>query len=138
MNYADRGRAARAPQLHTPRNARAAAIARERDEPLFVSFVGDLRYANPTVYCDSGERYDWSLVAGLHVIVAAKTGIDASAALVSILEHTNTITTGYPVLLLVDREEVACVVHGVKGKPVSFWPIRRGSELWQKYFAPQP
>ena len=137
MNYADRSRAARAPVLLPPRNIRAAEVARENQLPLVISFIGDTPWTNPTVYCDPGKRYDWSFVSSLneHTIIAVKTGAVLLDALRSILLRTDTLEIGYPVLLDVDLQEVACVVPG---PPMSLWQVRRGATLWQHYFAPQP
>ena len=135
MNYADRNRQVRAGVAPQPRNVRAAQIAIERDEALFVSFVGDTEWSNPTVYCDSGKRYDWGFLAGQEVVVVVKAGTDPKDALSRILERSDTIRVGYPILLDIEMQELSCVVHGT---PVDLWQTRRGSELWQQYFAPQP
>lgn len=132
--YANRAAARRTPQLHPPRNVAAAQRAREQDVALIVSFVGDTAWSNPTVYCDSATRYDWSFFAGLHAVIVVKGGIDARHAMHEILERSDTIGVGYPVLLDVEAREAAMVVHG---KPVNLWQVRRGTELWQQYFEPQ-
>lgn len=130
--YADRRPAPR--KLYPPRNVQAAQRARDQDAALIVSFVGDTDWSNPTVYCDSGVRYDWSFFDGLHAILIVRGGIDARHAMRQILDRSDTIGTGYPVLLDVEAREVAMVVHG---KPVNLWPVRRGTPLWQQYFEPQ-
>lgn len=132
--YANRRRNVIEAGLHQPRNIAAEKVARERSLPLMASFVGDIDYSNPTVYCSSGERYDWRFTKGLHVVVVVKAGVDLRDALHSILEQTDTIDTGYPVLLDVERQDIACVVED---RPVGLWPIRKGSNLWQQFFSPQ-
>lgn len=130
--YADRRRTA----VHTlpkPRNAQAAQLARDRGVPLLVSFIGDTPWAAPTVYADSGKRYAWSFIAGLHVVVVVRAGVDSTDALRSIFDHTDLVETGYPVLIDVDTQEAACV-H--ENNPLKLWQMNRGSELWQQYFAP--
>lgn len=109
----------------------AAERSRECGEVLVVSFIGDTPWACSTVYCDSGRRYDWDFVRGLSVVVAVRPGVVVADALHQILEATDTIKGGYPVLVDVDAQEVACVVHG---RPVGLWQIKRGSALWQQYF----
>lgn len=110
----------------------AAARARERDEPLVVSFVGDVPWANETVYCDSGRRYAWDFMRGLHVIVAVCPGVDVLDALRSILERTDIIGgDSYPLLVDVAAREVACIVDG---RPVGLWQIKRETDSWRQYF----
>ena len=110
----------------------AVARARERDEPLVVSFVGDVPWQNETVYCDSGRRYAWDFIRGLHVVVVVRPGVDALDALRSILERTDVVSgSSYPVLVDVDAKEVAFIVDG---RPVALWQIKRGTSLWQHYF----
>ena len=117
--------------LATPRNMAAVQRARERDEALVVSFVGDVPWPNETVYCDSGRRYDWDFMRGLHVVLAVRPAVDASDAMRAVLERTDTIWGTYPVLVDMDAQEVACIVHG---QPVALWQVRRGTSLWQQYF----
>lgn len=138
MNYADHHRQQRATKLRAPRNITAAQIARDQAAPLIVSFIGDVRWANPTVYCDSGSRYDWSFVQTLveHTIVVVKAGVDTKDALAKILERSDTIRVGYPVLVDVDQQEVACVIDAFP--KVKLWQARRDSPLWHHYFAPPP
>lgn len=109
----------------------AAERSRECGEVLVVSFIGDTPWPCSTVYCDSGRRYDWDFVRGLSVVVAVRPGVVVADALHQILEATDTIKGSYPVLVDVDAQEVACVVHG---RPVGLWQIKRGSALWQQYF----
>lgn len=135
--YADRRRAAKARALYPPRNARAADVARERGVALVASFVGDTPWQAPTVYCDSGKSYDWESARGLHVIIAVKPGIDARNAMREILQRADTIKTGYPMLVDVERQEVACIVDGVSAQqPIQLWHVQRGTELWQQFFEP--
>lgn len=129
--YADRRRAPLA--LPLPRNARAAQTARDQRTPLLVSFIGDTPWQAPTVYCDSGVRYDWDFIKGLHVVVAVREGVDSSDALRAIFDHSDVIRIGYPVLIDVDTQEVACIVEN---NPLRLWQMIRGSDLWQQYFAP--
>lgn len=140
--YADRSRAAQHRPLQ-PRNLRAADTAREHGVPLVVSFIGDTEWSNPTVYCDSGKRYDWSFLegphtpwgsfAGLHTVIVVKPGVETLDALPQILARMAGID--YPVLVDVEHQKVACVIEG---PPVQLWQVRRGSVLWQQYFSPAP
>lgn len=130
MNYADMRRSPAA-RPNLPRNMAAADRARERGDALVVSFVGDTPWALPTVYCDSGKRYAWEFARGLHAVVAVRPGVVVLDALRQILDTTDTIGQGYPVLVDLDAQEVACVVHG---RPVGLWQIKRGSALWLQYF----
>lgn len=134
--YADRSRQRFAPKLATPRNLKAADQARNDASPLVVSFAGDVPWSNPTVYCDSGQRYDWDFMKGLHCIVVVKPGVDTKDALPAILERGYTDDFGYPVLVDLQQQEVACIVHAQPAPNVQLWQTRRGSELWQQYFTP--
>jgi hypothetical protein len=131
--YADRRRTAATPAMREPRNTRAAQWAREQELPLVVSFVGDTPWSNPTVYCDSGVRYAWDFMAGLHAVLVVKPGVDARHAMREILMRSDLIRVGYPVLVDVESQEVACIVDG---NPVGLWQVRHGSELWQHYLKP--
>lgn len=130
MIYAN-GRRRAARENLVPRNVAAAERARARGDALVVSYVGDTPWALPTVYCDSGKRYAWECVRGLQVIVAVRPGVAVLDALREILDLADTIKRGYPVLVDLAAEEVACVVHG---RPVGLWQVRRGTELWRDYF----
>ena len=133
MNYADRHRKdVRKPLL--PRNMTAVDRACAEGCPLVVSFVGDVPWSNPTVYCDSGHRYGWDFMRGLHCIVAVRPEVDAKDALQAILERGYTPQYGYPVLVDLKRQEVACIVEASPAPKVQLWQTRRGSELWQQYF----
>lgn len=134
--YADRSRQRFAPKLATPRNLKAADQARVDACPLVVSFVGDVPWSNPTVYCDSGRRYSWDFMKGLHCIVAVGPEVDFKDALQAILERGYTDQYGYPVLVDLKQQEVACIVEASPAPKVQLWPVRRGSELWQQYFTP--
>ena len=61
-----------APGPSAPRNFAAAERARERDQLLFVSFVGDLPFGEATVYADAGQRYDWRCLQGLQTVVCVR------------------------------------------------------------------
>jgi len=147
--YADRGRAKRDPRLYPPRNAGAADRARAEGVPLVVSFVGDTPYRFPTVFCDPGRRYDWSFLGPrildpefkpeeyrggphLQVIVAVMLGMDVAAALAEILARCD-CSVAYPALAILDRRELAFIVHR-PGGGAQLWPVRSGTELWQQYF----
>lgn len=121
-----------AARVYPPRNAQAAQFARDHDEALLISFVGNTEWANPTVYCDSGVRYDWDCFVGLHAVIVVRAGVDARHAMAEVLERSDTIAVGYPVLLDIEAREAAMVVHG---KPMGLWQVRKGSTLWQQYFA---
>lgn len=137
--YANRRSAAR--KLFPPRNARAAGRCRNETgkivAPLVVSFVGDVELETmrglPTVYCDSGAEHDWACVAGLHAILLTKPGVDARHAMREILARTDCLDPGYPTLVDVEQQEVACIIHGV-GKAVALWQVRRGTDLWHMHF----
>lgn len=131
-HYANR---AAAKKLFPPRNVQAAQRARERGDALIVSFIGDTDWSSPTVYCDSGVRYDWSFFAGLHAVIVVKASIDARHAMREILERSDVIGVGYPVLLDVEAREAAMVVEG---KPINLWQVRRGTGLWQQFFGSEP
>ena len=132
--YADHVRQRRdPPQLRLPRNMKAAEEARELRTSLFVSFIGDTGWPNPTVYCDSGNRYDWGFTRASHVVVVAKPGADTLDALQAILACSEVIYRGYPVLLDVDQQEASCVIHGTHGPQL--WQVRKESPIWQQYFA---
>jgi len=136
---------ARVPAPRIPRNIKAAESARAQKIPLFISFIGDLqryfclewvedrRWSNPMIYCDPGVRYDWSCVRGLCCVLVARPGVDIRDAAVEILGNVDVFREGYPVLIDFDSEEVACIVEG---DPFNLWRIKRGSHLWQQYFAP--
>lgn len=132
-NYADRRRS-RSSAPRPPRNVAAAQRARDQDQALVVSFIGDTAWSNPTVYCDSAVKYDWSFIRGLHAVLIVKSGVDARHAMREILARTDTIHAGYPVLVDVERREVALVVEG---QPINLWRVRSGASLWQQYFEPQ-
>lgn len=134
-SYADRRRSARAAKIAPPRNARAAQLAHDRGTALAVSFIGDAPLPWPTMYADSGVHYDWNCIAGLHVIIIVKPGIDALHAMREVLERSDCIGMGYPALIDWQNQELAFIVHGVD-KPVQLWPVRRGTELWQRYVEP--
>ena len=114
-----------------PRNIKAAQAARAGDEPLFVSFVGDIPWPSPTVYCDSGSRYDWAFLAGLLVFVVVRAGTDASGAPSAILANSDVAGKGYPMLVDLDQREVACIVHG---RPIQLWQMKREHPVWQQLF----
>jgi hypothetical protein len=131
--YATRRRTP-APSLAQPRNMRAVDIARERGEALVVSFIGDTPYPNPTVYCDSGVRYDWAFAEGLSVLVVARPGINTVDALDALVRYVTHIGGhDYPVLIDLKNEEAANVVDGW---PLQLWQVRKGAPTWQQYFKP--
>ena len=131
--YADsRRRPARGPSA--PRNLAAAQRARERGERLVVSFVGDVPAWGPTVYADAGVRYDWAFLRGLQTAVVVSPGLNVLPALAGILEACD-VMKGYPVLIDIDAQEVACVVEG---RPVGLWPMRRSSPWWLDLFGAAP
>lgn len=117
-----------------PRNLTAAVERAKRQKVvLCASFVGDTPWPEvPTVYCDSGVQYDWEFVTALplHVIVAVRQGVDANHAIRAIFDRSN-IRRGYPVLVDVDRQEVACIVDG---DPYGLWQMKNGTDLWRLYF----
>jgi hypothetical protein len=133
--YANRKRGARK-ALRQPRNMPAVQRARDQGQPLGVSFIGDIPWAGPCIHVDGGQRYDWSFVAGLHTVLIVKPGIDCRLALREVLEHTDTIRIGYPVLVDVEAKAVANVVHGNGPGQVQLWQWRRESDLWQQFFGP--
>lgn len=144
-HYADRSR--RAPRLAMPRNMKAVESIRGAalcDPPvnarasLFVSFVGDIPWIDPTIYCDPGVRYDWKAVLQgvAHVAVVSKPGIDLRDAPQAILEAADVIGIGYPVLIDVDLKDCACIVHGLDGRP-QLWTMKSSSPIWQQYFDPR-
>jgi hypothetical protein len=143
-SYADRSRQRFAAKLAQPRNLKAADQARSEGCALVVSFVGDTPWSNPTVYCDSGQRYDWRFLEGqhtpwgsfegMHTIVAVRPGVITLDALPEILERM--AGSEYPVLVDLHLQEVACIVDAVPPLKVQLWQTRRGSGLWQQYFTP--
>jgi hypothetical protein len=77
---------ARVKTLPMARNAQAILEARmggmRPAEAVLVSMVGSLAWPNPTVYADSGVRYDWSWAEGMdRICLVVKTGVDASHAM---------------------------------------------------------
>ena len=114
-----------------PRNLKAIEVAREQGEPILVSFMGTAPFSGPAIYCDPGRRYEWGRLAGLLPVVVVDGRTNTADALPALLDLTNTIATGYPLLVDVQSQMVACVVHG---SPVSLWQYKRDSTTWRELF----
>jgi hypothetical protein len=138
--YADRRRAA--PRVRTapkPRNLAAVQRARDREVALIISFVGDAPWPNPTVHCDPGVRYDWSFLdADDECVVLVRPGLDVRHALGEIYRYTR---LSEPIVIDTEAREAAWLVQAERSPlnpsgcwPVTFWPIRRDSETWCRYF----
>lgn len=120
--------------LPTPRNAVAILAMRKagtlkRGDTVVASFVGSTTFSEPHVFCDSGKRYDWSLLSGLQLAIVVKPGVDAEHAMRAALE----LTEPYPTLVDVERQIVGSIVHRVGGG-MQLWQRRRGSEVWAGIF----
>ena len=119
--------------LPLPRNAQSILDVRLRglrpDAPVFVSYVGSLPVPNPTVYADSGQRYDWRFLRGLTVYIAVSAGIDASDAMRGAYAEMD---SDYPTVIDYERQQLACVVMTM---PLQLWQVQRHSQLWQEHFA---
>lgn len=108
--------------LPLPRNASAIAAARQGGlrpaKPIVVSYVGDTPWDNPTVYADSGQRYDWSWAKDLEVQIVVKPGVDATDAVDSLFDP---FATSYLGLIDIERKHVSFVVSL---DPPVLWPMR--------------
>jgi len=130
--YADRSRQ-RARPLPQPRNMRAVQLARDQDLPLLVSFVGDTDWADPTVYCDTGARYDWSFVdARLNCWIFTRPGVDIAHTAAALLEQSHWGRHSYPLLIDVQTRALAYVVDKPGG--LGLMPVRGGTDLWRQFF----
>lgn len=111
-----------------PRNARALDQLQPKDY-LAISFVGNTPLRMPTVYADSGKRYDLRRAQGAHVFIVVKPGIDAKRVIADVFE----VGELYPTLVDYETKTVAAIVDKVGGG-FKLWPWARGSEPWRAYF----
>lgn len=119
--------------LPLPRNAQSILDVRLQglrpDAPVCVSYVGNLPVSNPTVYADSGKRYDWRFLRGLTVYIAVSAGIDASDAMRGARAEMD---IDYPTVIDYERQQLACVIMA---RPLQLWQVQRHSPLWLEHFA---
>ena len=127
---AERRRVLRPTALRPLLNLRAATRASADACPLVVSFVGQTHLANPHVFADPGTMHDWRPCAGLETIIALRPGLPIADALCELLALAN-VFLAYPVLMDVERRQIASLVHG---RPIAIWPVTDGSSEWQRYF----
>lgn len=120
------------PTLPMPRNARSGAVdqAREKDISLVISLVGSTGFANPHVFIDPGQRYDWSFLGTghLHCLVATRRGIDSMEAVRAAWSVCQPIKA-YPTLIDIEQQEVSFITDGYE-----LWQVRKGTGLWRQYF----
>lgn len=118
--------------LPLPRNAWRIVEARRQGKkpelPVFISYVGDIPSPNPTVYCDSGVRYEWNWLSGLTTYVAVKAGVNATDAFCAAWLHMRMVC---PTLIDYEREQLACIVLV---NPLRLWQVRRDSHIWRDHF----
>lgn len=122
-----------------PRNIAAMQRARERgDVPeVVVSLTGQREIRDAVhVFADPGRAYDWSDLAGVHVIIATRPGLDSRNAIAGIFkaadEHDTMHTAGYPTIMDTERRQVA---HVYQLAPLRVMQPRTGSTEWAAYFA---
>lgn len=117
-----------------PRNVSAIRAAREAGklverDLICVSFVGGIGRPEPTVFVDSGRRYDMRCAALLFALVFVRPGIDAR----DVIGDLQLVSLPYVTLIDAERQMVASVVDD-SGGAWKLWPRLRGGEEWRKFF----
>ena len=113
------------PSLPLPRGAHAIAdlrrLGKRPGDAVVVSFLGDVwRPRNPTVFVDSGRRYDWAWLRGLAVIVAVDRRLDCMPVVRDVAEATHPWPQGYVTMVEPDAGIVAAVLAWTPA--VKLWP----------------
>lgn len=121
-------------RCEVPRNLHAIQQMRDtgklKDGDLVVvSFVGQTRYPEPHLYCNSGRRYDLRVLANLNAAVVVRPGIGAGQVLAD-LAH---LTRDLPILIDVERQIRAEVIESTGGA-LKLWPSAQGGRAWLECF----
>jgi len=92
-----------------PRNAAPILEARlgglKPAGTVIVSFVGDTPWDGPTVYCDSGQKYDWAWAEKLEFCVVVNPETDATDALENLFKHQS--SASYLCLIDIQLQQVS-------------------------------
>lgn len=117
-------------RLPLPRNA-MALDGLPVGTQVVVSFVGSTGYASPHVYADSGRRYEWGFLMGLHALIVIKPGIEVGDSLDAIFEAASPFVA-YPAVVDAELKRLTFLVGS---RPPKSWPVKEHTSLWREYFS---
>lgn len=121
--------------LYPPRKHWLAdKVRKSSNHTIVVSLVGETPLPWPHVYADPGRAHDWSCLAGLHVVIATRPGVNAAHAIVGTFRLWDTAmssTAPYPTLVDIQRREV---FHICNTRPTHWLRVREGARSWHEFF----